>query len=129
MSQAPKYIIQTAFATDESNQAAGRSTVRTTQIDIEHANAATAINAVIDNLNFIQRDDGKLKDNIVELSSLSAQIRILLASKGNIRGQWFINTNYATGDIAQYAAIVYIALSDHNSGSVFSYPLWIALTD
>lgn len=128
MSQAPKYIIQTAFATDETNQVSGRSTIRTAQIDIEHANSATSINAIIDNLNLIQRDDTKLKDGIVEPYALSESARAILAAKGRIIGDFIPNFAYLVGDLVRYLGYSFICSKEHTSSALFSSSNFMSIT-
>ena len=69
--QAPPYTRSADFAQDERNNVGGRSTVRTDQVDAELDNVSASINALCTNLALIQRDDGKLRDAIVELYALS----------------------------------------------------------
>ena len=54
--------------------------MRTNRIDAEFSNIATTINAINNNLQDIQRSDDKLKDGIVEMHSLSDDIKMALPS-------------------------------------------------
>lgn len=129
MPLSPSYNPVTSFANDETNTVAGRSTVRTVALDTELANAASAINGLKTNIEKIQRDDGKLKDFIVEPYALSDQTRALITSKGKPRGLWVINTLYAVGDVVQQAGIAYICFTAHTSASPFTVNgFWIAIS-
>lgn len=128
MSQAPNYNPTVGFATEETNQVAGRSTVRTVAVDTEFANISSAINPINANLQLIQRDDGKLTDQVVELFNLNENVRSLLASRGTIRGQWQPDTTYRLGDIVQYISSGFVALFPHTSTGAFNYGLWLALS-
>lgn len=128
MAHAPNYTPITSFSDDETNLASGRSTVRTQKVDDELANIQVSLNAVNENLQQLQRDDGKLKDFIVQPYALSEQTRALLAGKGTPRGVWQPNTEYFTADIVERSSIAHIAISNHNSGSVFNDALWIQIS-
>ncbi len=80
MSQAPLYTPITDFSTDELNNAGGRSTVGTAKVDAEFTNISSSVNALRNNLELIQRDDGALRDDVVTLASLSPQVATLLGS-------------------------------------------------
>lgn len=128
MSFANNYTPTTSFATDETNTVAGRSTVKTTSIDAELANISTSINGLNANLKLLQRDDGKLKDSLVEPYALAEQTRALIASGGKPRGEWSQNTDYAVGDAVQKTNIAYLCVTAHNSGTVFTSGLWLAIS-
>lgn len=129
MSTAPDYTPGTSFADDESNNVAGRSIVKTTSLDTELAGISSSINAVNSNLQNIQRDDNKLKDEIVEPYALAEQTRALIAVAGcNPRGTWAQNTNYKFKDVIQQSNIAQICLQDHNSGTVFTQSFWLPIS-
>jgi hypothetical protein len=127
MAQAPNYTPTTSFSNDETNNASGRSTVRTVSVDAEFANVSTSVNAINTNLQLLQRDDGNLLDFIVEPFALSETTRALLTG-GQIRGDWAPYTLYAQGDITRASGAVYIALNDHTSGPTFVSTLWMSLS-
>jgi lysophospholipase L1-like esterase len=129
MSSAPNYSPSTSFATEESNQVAGRSTVRTTAVDIELANISSSINALNTNIKLLQRDDGHLLEWVVEPFTLSEATRALIATGGNPRGDWQPTTNYAIGDLVQNSIVAYICYTAHTSGLSFSSAgFWITLS-
>lgn len=116
--QAPQYIPSTSFAQDELANVGGRSTVRTDRLDAELANASTSINALQENLGLIQRDDGRLRDGVVEPSSLSGTTRALVqGSRFNPRGLWAPAMPYAVGDLVDYLGDAYVCAIAHTSAT------------
>jgi hypothetical protein len=129
MSQAPNYDPTVSFATEETNQVAGRSTVRTTAIDNELANISSSINALNTNLQLIQRDDGKLLEGVVETFALSEATRALIAGRGVPRGEWQPSTDYAVSDVVQDGVVAYLCYTAHTSGLAFSASgFWITIS-
>src|SRR6218665_570372 len=129
MSYAPDYDPSNSFADDESNNASGRSTVKTDELDAQLANISTSINALNGNLQKIQRDDDKLRDFVIEAYALSESLRAMLVTAGkNIRGEWQANTTYAVGDLVQRNGVALICQTPHNSGPSFNLGFWIAIS-
>jgi hypothetical protein len=117
MTQATHYTRTTGFADDERNNAGGRSTVATADVDFELDAIAQAVNLTIDNLALIQRDDGVLRDGAVPVSSLGADTLKLMAATGTPRGAWVTATVYAAKDIVTQSGNTYMAVSAHTSGT------------
>ncbi|HET8870415.1 MAG TPA: carbohydrate-binding protein [Aquabacterium sp.] len=116
--KAPAYNPSTSFADDERNNAGGRSTVRTDRVDAELAAASQSINAINDNLDLIQRDDGKLRDGIVEPYTLSTTTKAYVqGSRFNPMGQWAAGVSYAVGDLVDKSGASYVAAIAHTSGA------------
>lgn len=128
MSHAPNYSPTTSFATDETNQAAGRSTVKTVSVDTELANISASINALNTNIKLLQRDDGKVKDMLIEPYMLSEQARALVSTGGVPRGGWVAATAYAVKDVVQHSGFAYICHTAHTSESAFDNTLWIGIS-
>lgn len=128
MAQAPNYVPTTGFATDETNQAAGRSTVKTVSIDTEFANISTSVNTINTNLQKLQRDDGKFKDGLIEPYALAEQTRALIASGGKPKGSWLSGQNYEVGDAVQYISTSYLCVVAHTSTVSFASGLWMAIS-
>jgi len=128
MSHAPNYTPTVGFATEESNAVAGRSTIRTVAIDTELANASSSINALNTNIQLLQRDDGKLKDFIIEPYALSEQTRALIAAGGTPKGVWSAATAYAIADCVTNAGFAYLCVFPHASSSVFDTALWMSIS-
>lgn len=129
MANAPNYTPTTGFATDETNQAAGRSTVKTSSLDVELANISTSINSLNENLQRIQRDDGKILDGLIEPFHLSEQVRAVIVAGGRVRGIWSPETDYHAGDSVQSGPVPYLCYKDHKSGLAFSADgFWMAIS-
>lgn len=116
--QAPAYVPVTNFADDESDNAGGRSTVRTDRLDAELDAISLSFTALNGNIQLIQRDDGKLQDGLVESWNLSASAKaFVLATKWNARGLWVTATLYAVNDMVDVAGASYICAIAHTSGT------------
>lgn len=129
MPLSPAYNPTASFANDETNQVAGRSTVRTVALDTELTNVASSINSLKTNLEKLQRDDGKPKDFIVEPYALAEQTRALMATGGKARGLWAAGTVYAAGDVVQQASVAYICYTAHTASNPFTISgFWIGIS-
>lgn len=131
MSQPPAYNRQADFSEDTANNAGGRSTVNATKLDAELDAVETTLDALLTNLAILQRDDTKLRDGTVELHTLSAQVKALMAARGSvIRGDWVTGTVYAINDVVTESGATYICAVAHTSG-VFATDLaaskWVML--
>lgn len=125
MSQPTPYTPTTDFSQQEANNASGRSTVNTAALDAEFANIETTLDQTLDNLQKIQRDDGKLKDLAVGVNALSPEILNLM---GGFRivgdGEWKANTAYQVKDLASDENSNYVCIEDHTSGATFDPQYW-----
>ena len=119
MPQPPQYTRITSFSADEANNLAGRSTVRTVNLNTEFDNAKLTLDQLVTNSGLIQRDDGKLLDGVVTQASLSVAVTALFVSIGaNPRGAWLTATSYAVKDIIETGAPIapYMCVTAHTSG-------------
>jgi hypothetical protein len=82
MSQPDEYSPAVVFQTEETNAVSGRSTVRTAALDNELNTIATSVNAIVNNLAEIQRDDLELLDRIVKVHTLAPDVLALMGSAG-----------------------------------------------
>lgn len=117
--QPPAYNITTDFSNDEASALAGRSTVRTANLDTEFANVKLTLDALLTNIALLQRDDGALHDAIVTTDSLSANVKTLFGAGGiTPRGAWVTATAYAVRDVVETLVplISYICVVAHVSG-------------
>ncbi len=118
MSQPTPYAPVTNFASDERDNAGGRSTVRTDRVDAEFEALEVTTSEILTNLAIIQRDDGKLADGLVEYYNLSAAARAALqATKWTARGLWATATAYAVNDMVDVNGAAYICAIAHTSGT------------
>ena len=83
MAQPPAYAIQTDFSADESSNLTGRSTVRTANLDTELTNIQAFVSAMRSNIALIQSDDGTIKDDAVDLATLSDSVINWISTNGN----------------------------------------------
>lgn len=116
MQPAP-YNITTDFSQEEAGNVAGRSSVRTAQLDAEFGNIATSLNQVIGNLALIQRDDGKPADASIQPSAFDAATLALIASTWTPKGSWVTATAYVVGDVVEESAATYVCATAHTSGT------------
>jgi hypothetical protein len=135
MPQPSQYNPTTGFQEEETDQVAGRSTVRTSALDAELAAIRDSINQLVTNIGLIQRDDGELKDGIVKVNSLSAAVLVLLGSAGFTIASplgWLTATDYAARTIVTNGTGTYVCAVAHTS-SVFATDLaagkWVTIFD
>ena len=83
MPQPPAYTIATDFSADEAGAVAGRSTVRTTNIDTEFTNIKAFVDQMRTNVALSQADDGSPKDDWVDLPSLADDVITWISTNGN----------------------------------------------
>lgn len=118
MAQPTRFTITIDFSDEEANGVSGRSTVRTSGLDALFSALKDTTDQICTNLALIQRDDGHLLDEVVEISSLSTQVLALLSSTAwVVRGGWVTTTVYAVGDLVLQGGIVYVCMVAHSSGT------------
>lgn len=116
MAQAPTYTPATSFYDDARNNAGGRDTVRTDRLDAELDAIEITTDALCANLELIQRDDGKLRDQIVEPYTLSpTTLAFIQGSRFNPRGMWAAGVLYLVGDLIQEGDSAYVCPIAHAS--------------
>jgi hypothetical protein len=106
MSQPDEYSPAVVFQTEETNAVAGRSTVRTAALDNELNAIAASVNAIVNNLAEIQRDDLELLDGVVKAHALASDVLALIGSAGwTIHDpiEWVSGTVYAKKDMVIHA--------------------------
>lgn len=119
MAQPTPYVPTVDFSQEEANNVAGRSTVRTERLDVELANIALTASQFIANLALIQRDDGKIKDSLIETYALSAAVLALFVTTGSQpKGAWITGTSYAIKDLIETGSPLtpYMCVLAHTSG-------------
>lgn len=118
MAQPARFVITVDFSDEEVNSVAGRSTVRTAMLDALMSALKDTTDQICTNLALIQRDDGHLLDQVVDIASLSAAVLALLSSTAwTVRGGWVTATAYAKGDVVLQSGIVYVCMVAHTSGT------------
>jgi hypothetical protein len=117
LAQPTRFTITVDFSDEEGNGVAGRSTVRTAALDALMAALQTTTDQICTNLALIQRDDGHLLDQVVEISSLSDAVLALLSSTAwHVKGGWVGGTAYVVGDLVLQGGIVYVCMVAHTAG-------------
>jgi hypothetical protein len=118
MTQATPYTRSTGFADDERNNAGGRSTVRTAQVDAEFDSIAQSLDLTISNLALLQRDDGVMRDGVVPIPALGADtLKLLTTGTATPRGAWVTATPYVLKDLVTQGGNTYICAVAHTSGT------------
>lgn len=130
MAQPPAYVQETDFSDEEATNVSGRSTVRTAAIDTEFAAIESTLAMVLANLSALQRDDGALRDTIVEPHTLSASVIAMMNTSVTPRGAWATATSYLALDLVTDSGNVYVCITSHTSGGSFATDLgagkWMA---
>jgi len=101
------------------------------KLDIELVSIQTAIQQLVTNIGFVQRDDLALKNLIVTPESLSAATLNLMAlTSYTIQGNWVTATAYNPSDVVTESSSTYVCAEAHTSG-VFATDLaaakWVAI--
>ena len=121
MAQPTRYVHTNDFSQDEVNNAGGRATVRTDELDAELDGVQLTLDETLDNLALIQRDDGALRDGIVSPESLSATTAAMFGGSNFVpRGTWASGAFYAANDIVENAGVIYVCLVSHTAAALFA---------
>lgn len=118
MTQPTPFSRSADYSNDELNNVTGRSTLRTAALDAELDAIALTLAGTLASLAQLQRDDGKIRDYVVEPWALSTDARALLAigTSTTLRGAWVTGTVYALRDVVSQAGSTYICAIAHNAG-------------
>ena len=87
------------------------------QIDTELNAVKTNLDGINTNLAIIQRDDGALRNAIVTLDALSADVFTALGGEWTVRGPWVTTTVYAVNDVVSSSGSTYVCATPHTSGT------------
>ena len=94
------------------------------QLDNELNAVALTVGQIRSNIALIQRNDGQLANESVTPDSLSAATLALIhQGEYTPRGTWATATAYDAGDVVNFNAATYLALTDHTSGATFAADL------
>jgi len=98
--------------------------LRGSELDAELDAVALTVGQLRANAALIQRDDGKLANQLVTPESLSAgTLAIISQGEYNPRGAWAAATAYAVGDVVTFNAATYLCLIAHTSVTQFANDL------
>ncbi|MGZ6779214.1 MAG: hypothetical protein ACXVGO_09495 [Mycobacterium sp.] len=92
-----------------------------TDLNAEFSRLKTTTDALIANLNLIQRNDGALANQSVTPDTINSALAILIAG-WNIRGAWVTATSYALKDYVTNGGNGYVCIIAH-TGGVFATDL------
>lgn len=124
MPHANQYSPTAGFSDDANRNTPGRSGVNATALDDEFSHISESINQIINNQKLLQRDDGRLKDTVVEVHTLSREVLMLLGNY-RLRGAWVALTEYTVGDVTINNGLMYVCAIAHVSDSLFmEQPNW-----
>ena len=125
MPHANLYTPTAGFSDDANRNTPGRSGVNATSLDNELLRVSESINLIINNQKLMQRDDGRLKDTVVEVHTLSREVLMLLGNYRQ-RGAWSGQTSYTSGDVVTHDGLMYVCKNSHVSESTFiESPNWL----
>lgn len=117
MAQPPSYTPTTNFNQEETSSVAGRSTIRTSMLDVELANLQTTLNDVLTNISLNQRDDGEIRDGRVKPHTLATDALALMGGSWTPQGDWVTATAYVISDVVGENGATYVCVTAHTSGT------------
>ena len=118
----PEFSPQTSFST-LAQQPISSTGLPGSELDGEFSRAADSINQINDRLSEIQRDDGKLRNGVVNTDSLSADVKSLILLSGVKPATWTLSGQFAVGDLVSNppgTLGTYLCIVAHTSSSVFA---------
>jgi len=122
----PAFNPQTSFST-LAQQPISSTGLPGSELDGEFARAADSINQIQSRLSEVQRDDGKLRNEVVRFESLSVDVRNVLASSSGTKPvAWSVGAQFAVGDLVSNppgTPGTYLCATAHTSSSLFSSDL------
>lgn len=105
-----------------------------TQVDNELNAVKLTLDDLNENIEKIQRDDGKLKNQAVHKDAFDAgALALVNAESFNPRGDWTAGRAYAVNDIIDFNGATYLATVAHTSAAAFATDLdadrWVLLAN
>lgn len=127
MSQPPTYSLSFSFTNFSANYPASQQPG--VSLDNEFRSVKVTLDAVLNNLALIQRDDGALRNQVVTPDSLSPEVAVGLRSVSD----WATATAYIVRDAVWTSNKLYICDESHTSAAAFATDLtagkWTLLVD
>lgn len=117
----PEFTPRTSFST-LAQQPITTAGLPGSQLDGEFSRAADSINQIRSRLSEVQRDDGKLRNGVVNTESLSEDVRNLFIASGTRPVAWTVGGQFATGDFVSNppgTPGTYLCIVPHTSSSLF----------
>ncbi|BAQ16093.1 hypothetical protein [Methyloceanibacter caenitepidi] len=123
MPQPPQYDRQYNFS---NYQALNPSEpIPANQVDIEFNEIKQTLDAILQNLSLIQRDDGELANDTVGNDQISAAVSLGFDAPV----EWTPNTVFALTSTVFHDGVFYRAASAHTSGETFDENNWFVVAD
>ena len=90
------------------------------QVEAELDRIKSTLDAVLNNMAILQRDDTQLANQSVTAESLSQDALAIAQADGfNIRGDWATGIYYEVNDVVDFNDATYICINAHTSASTF----------
>ena len=90
------------------------------QVEAELDRIKSTLDAVLNNMAILQRDDTQLANQSVTAESLSQDALAIAQADGfNIRGDWATGIDYEINDVVDFNDATYICINAHTSASTF----------
>lgn len=119
MPQPPSYTRGYDFSSFQTNNP--DNPLPAVQLEAEFDSIKATVDVILTNLALLQRDDTKLKNQIVTPESFSQDALALTKASGfGIRGDWATGTVYAVNDIVNFNSATYLATVAHTAAPAFT---------
>jgi hypothetical protein len=119
MPQPPSYTRGYDFSSFQTNNP--DQPLPAVQLEAEFDSIKATVDVILTNLALLQRDDTKLKNQIVTPESFSQDaLAVAKASGFGIRGDWAAGTVYAVNDIVNFNSATYLATVAHTAAPAFT---------
>ena len=119
MTQPPSYTRGYDFSSFQTNNP--DQPLPAVQLEAEFDSIKATVDVILTNLALLQRDDTKLKNQIVTPESFSQDALALTKASGfGVRGDWAAGTVYAVNDIVNFNSATYLATVAHTAAPAFT---------
>lgn len=116
MSTPPPYVPSQSYTTYQASHQLPGPALQGTDLDTEFNRLKATTDALINNLNLLQRGDGALNNQSVSPDTITSSLAILIAG-WNIRGAWVTVTSYLVKDYVTNAGNGYVCIVAHTAGT------------
>lgn len=121
MTSPPPYVITRDYSDYQAAHQLPGPAIAGSDLDSEFNNLVVTTNAIINNLNLLQRSDGALNNQSVTPDTINSALAIMIAG-WNIRGPWVTATVYALKDYVTNGGNGYVCIIA-NTGGTFATDL------
>lgn len=116
MAQPNKYQPENQFAHDVRINKPGRSEVSASGLDREFSHIRFSVNGLCEAIAHLMRDDGNLKDRIVDVHTLHRDVLMMLGEY-ELFGVWVPNRPYLNGYVVELDGRLYVCTESHDAGA------------